>query len=91
MGIFLRHKQTSTKNLFVNLFWLANVMLVLLWVFAFVVRYEHSGQECSGDFTVSRKEAKYLMYVEGMFLKFSSLLVLFVVVLIVVGHCLNLC
>ena len=73
----------------IYLFWLCNITLLLLWIYVFLVRYIHSGQECSGDFIVSKKEAKYLLYVEGMFIKFCSLLVLFVALLICVGHLLN--
>ena len=73
----------------VNLFWLANALLVALWLFAFLVRYMHSGRECSGDFVVSKTEASHLLYVQGMFLRFTSLLILFVLVLILAGHSLN--
>ena len=73
----------------VNLFWLSNGLLIILWIFAFIFRYMHSGRECSGDFVVSKSEASHLLYVQGMFLRFTSLLILFVLVLILAGHSLN--
>ena len=71
------------------MFWLLNWIILTLWVYVFVVRYMHSGSECSGDFIVKKEEAKYLMYVEGMFIKFCSLLVFFIALLIFMGHLLN--
>ena len=89
IGIFISHVENWFRTFMVLLFWLCNITIVLLWLYAFTVRYLHSGKECSGDFIVSRKEAKSLMYVEGMFIKFCSLLVLFIALLLVVGHVLN--
>ena len=89
VGLTVRHKDNRFKDLMVRLFYLANALIILLWVYVFTVRYLHSGAECSGDYIVEKKEAKYLLYVEGMFIKFSSLLVFFVLLLILVGHCLN--
>ena len=89
IGLFIRYRENWVKTLLINLFWLANVLIVFLWLFAFLVRFMHSGRECSGDFVVSKKEASHLLYVQGMFLRFTSLLILFVAVLITAGHCLN--
>ena len=91
LGLFVRHKESWFKQLLLKLFWLANVLLILVWGFAFFLRYMHSGRECSGDFIVKRSEAKYLLYVEGMFLKFTSLLVFFLVLLLTIGHVINCC
>ena len=84
-------EETRLRSLLRGVFWLANTLILLLWIYVFIVRYMHSGQECSGDFIVSKKEAKYLMYVEGMFIKFCSLLIFFIVVLYVMGNVLNKC
>jgi len=73
------------------LFWLANILITILWFFVFTVRYMHSGSECSGDLIVSKKEAKYLMYVEGMFIKLCSLFMCFIILLFMMGHLLNYC
>ena len=40
---------------------------------------------------VSNKAAHKLLYVEGMFIKFSSLLVFFILLLLFMGHILNFC
>ena len=89
VGLFVQGIESYLKSLMVFLFWICNIAILLLWIYVFIVRYIHSGQECSGDFIVSKKEAKYLLYVEGMFIKFCSLLVLFIALLICVGHTLN--
>ena len=89
VGLSVGAIENRFRTFMIYLFWLCNITLLLLWIYVFLVRYIHSGQECSGDFIVSKKEAKYLLYVEGMFIKFCSLLVLFVALLICVGHLLN--
>ena len=90
--LFMNFKEeTRLRSLLKGVFWLANTLIVMLWIYVFIVRYMHSGQECSGDFIVSKKEAKYLMYVEGMFIKFCSLLIFFIVLLYVMGSILNKC
>ena len=43
------------RSLFTWLFWLANVITVVLWAFVFVARYMHSGRLCSGDYIVHKK------------------------------------
>ena len=89
IGCFISHIENKFKTIMVWLFWAAGIAIVLLWIFVFIVRYMHSGCECSGDFIVSKKEARSLLYVEGMFIKFCSLLILFIGLLILVGHILN--
>ena len=39
VGLFLEYKESWLKRLFVNLFWLAGVIIVMLWVYVFIVRY----------------------------------------------------
>ena len=87
--LFVRHKENWFKILFVNVYKLLGFAIILLWVYGFLVRYMHSGCECSGDFIVSKGKAKNLLYVEGMFIKFSSLLVFFVIFLYLVGNVIN--
>ena len=43
VGIFVGHIENKFKTLMVLLFWLCNITLILLWVYVFLVRYEHSG------------------------------------------------
>ena len=91
VGLFMGSKETFLKRLFIFLLWLANLAIMLLWAFAFTVRYMHSGCQCSGDFIIQKKEADKLLHVEGMFLKFSSLLLVFIFLLIFMGHLINYC
>ena len=87
--IFVRHLENWFKKLSELLSTLAGFSILLLWIYGFTVRYMHSGCECSGDFIVSKNKAKNLLYVEGMFLKFSSLLVFFIMVLYAMGNVIN--
>ena len=87
--LFVRHKENWFKSLLILIFKLSGLVILVLWLYAFVVRYMHSGCECSGDFIVNKTKAKNLLYIEGMFIKFSSLLVFFIVFLYVIGHVLN--
>ena len=87
LGLFVRHKETWFKWLLIKLFALSNLLLIIVWGYAFLVRYEHSGAECSGDYIVKSSEAKYLLYVEGMFLKVTSLLLVFLGLLFGFGRC----
>lgn len=89
VGLIVRNYDSFIKSIAINLFWLANLLIFLLWFYVFVVRYMHSGSECSGDFIVGKKEAKNLLIVQGMFVKFSSLLIFFVMLLLCCGHFLN--
>ena len=89
MVLFVRHAENWFKSLIVFIFKVSGLVILALWFYAFLVRYMHSGRECSGDFIVGKTKAKNLLYVEGMFIKFSSLLVLFLVFLYIVGHVLN--
>ena len=89
--LLLRHKESWVKSITVFLFWLSSWLMFGLWGYVFLVRYMHSGSECSGDFIVSKKKAQNLLYIEGMFIKFSSLLVFFVLLLYVMGILINLC
>lgn len=87
--LFVRHKENWLKKLFVFAFQVAGLAIILLWIYGFTVRYMHSGCECSGDFIVSKTKAANLLYVEGMFLKFSSLLVFFIILLFMMGNVIN--
>mmetsp|Transcript_24482 Transcript_24482/g.32810 ORF Transcript_24482/g.32810 Transcript_24482/m.32810 type:complete len:93 (+) Transcript_24482:309-587(+) len=87
--LFLRYKETWLKRLVVLFFRLAGYMLIVLWLYAFLVRMMHSGEECCGDLIVSKTKAKNMLYVEGMFIKFSSLLVFFIILLYVMGNAIN--
>ena len=89
VGMMMEYKRNWQTNLLKLSFWLANVLIFGIWIYAFFVRYMHSGQECSGDLIIKKTEAKYLLYMQGTFLKFTSLFFCFIVVLIGVGHCLN--
>ena len=88
--LFVRHKENWFKSLSVLVFKLIGFAIFLLWVYGFLVRYMHSGCECSGDFIVSKTKAKNMLYVEGMFIKFSSLMVFFIIFLYLVGNVINL-
>ena len=89
MVIFMQHKNNWLKKLLVFLFKLAGLLILSLWLYAFIVRYMHSGAECSGDFIIGKSKAKNLLMIEGLFIKFSSLLVFFVLLLYFMGNVIN--
>ena len=78
------------RKVVMYVYWLLGLAMLLLWVYVFLVRYQHSGMECSGDLIVKKTDVKHLLYVEGAFIKVCSLLVLFIALLACVGHMLNL-
>ena len=77
------------KTIMKTLFYFFNTAMICLWIYAFFMRYMHSGRECTGDLTVEKDKAKSLLYVQGMFIKFTSLFIIFMMLLVVVGICLN--
>ena len=87
--LFVRYKDNMLKQFLLFIFRVSGLAIILLWLYAFTVRYMHSGAECSGDLIVNKSKTHNLLYIEGMFIKFSSLMVLFLVFLYIVGHVLN--
>ena len=87
--LFVHHKENWVKTLLTFTFKTLNILVIILWIYGFSVRYMHSGCECSGDFIVTKTKAKNLLIVEGMFLKFTSLLVAFILVLFSMGNVIN--
>ena len=87
--LFVRYKDNVLKQLLLFIFRVSGLAIILLWVYAFTVRYMHSGAECSGDLIVNKSKMHNLLYIEGMFIKFSSLLVFFICFLYIMGHILN--
>ena len=55
LGVLFTTEVSRFRNLLTCLFWLANLLTVVLWVYVFVVRYMHSGRLCSGDYIVHKK------------------------------------
>ncbi len=89
IGMLVQGEEGKLKTVMKILFKLSNSLMITLWIYAFLVRYMHSGSECCGDYTVSKDKAKSLLYIQGMFIKFTSLFICFMLLLVVVGMCLN--
>ena len=85
----MQHEETKVKRTLMWLFRLSNTIIIFLWVYALLVRYMHSGSECCGDDIVSKEKAKSLLYVQGLFIKFTSLFICFMLLLVVIGMILN--
>uniref|UniRef100_A0A7S3RY15 Uncharacterized protein n=1 Tax=Strombidinopsis acuminata TaxID=141414 RepID=A0A7S3RY15_9SPIT len=67
-----------------NLIQLSNLVLFVLWVYAFVVRFLPSGRYCSGDNTDGDKSG--YLYAEGMFIKVCFIIFVALIVLAIIAN-----
>ena len=52
LSMIYANEKSTFNRMILRLFWLVNTVLFCTWGFALLVRYLHSGQECSGDLIV---------------------------------------
>ena len=54
-GVIATVETSRFRSWLTCIFWLANLLTVVLWIYVFIMRYMHSGRLCSGDFIVHKK------------------------------------
>ena len=54
------------------------ILITIDWVLVALFRFQDSGKQCSGDFMADRNDAVKFQYVQGLFIYFAGLIVLFI-------------
>ena len=79
------------KSFLVSLYKFSWFLIWCDWIFCFIIRFQDSGEQCSGDNMVLKRDSNKYLYVQGIFMYFAGLIVAFIFIMYMLNSCISMC